>query len=353
MRILALNPGSTSTKIAVYHDEQLQWQCSLDHSTEELAPYPNAFAQLDFREKSVLAALHEANIPFDFQAIIGRGGLTHPIPAGVYAVNEAMLHDTLHAQQQHACNLGCHMAYHLAQELPHCLALIADPVIVDELIPEARLTGSPLMERHSVWHALNQRATARRYAHDIGSQVDQLHLIIAHLGGGISIGAHQQGRCIDVNNALDGEGPFSPERAGTLPAAALVRLCFSGELTQAEILRRIAGQAGIVAHLGTSDVRQVLQRIEQRDEQATLVLDSMIYHIAKGISAQSAPLCGRVDAILLTGGLAHSSYITERIAQRVQHIAPIKVYPGENELQSLAENALRVLRKECKVQEYV
>lgn len=353
MKILAINPGSTSTKIAVYHDELLHWQCSLDHSTEELAPYPDAFAQLPFRQAAVLAALQAADIPFDFQAIIGRGGLTHPIPAGVYAVNEAMLHDTFHAQQQHACNLGCHMAHHLAQQLPHCLALIADPVIVDELLPEARLTGSPLMERHSVWHALNQRATARRYAHDIGSPVDQLHLIIAHLGGGISIGAHQQGRCIDVNNALDGEGPFSPERAGTLPAAALVRLCFSGQFTQDEILRRIAGQAGLTAHLGTSDVRQVLQRIEEGDEQAALALESMIYHIAKAIAAQSATLSGHVDAILLTGGLAHSPHITQRIAQRVQHIAPVKVYPGENELQSLAENALRVLRKECEVREYV
>lgn len=353
MTILAINPGSTSTKLAVYQDETLHWQHSIEHSTEELAAYSTAFSQLDYRTQAVLLVLEEANIPFAFDAIIGRGGLTHPIPAGVYAVNEAMLHDTLHAQRQHVCNLGCHMAQSLASRLPNCLALIADPVIVDEFIPEARLTGSTLMERQSVWHALNQRATARRYARDVQRPLQELRLIVAHLGGGISIGAHEGERCIDVNNALDGEGPFSPERAGTLPSADLVRLCFSGTMSEGEILKRIAGKAGLVAHLGTADVRKILKRIEEGDEHARLVLDSMLYQVAKTIAAQSAPLFGRVDAILLTGGLAHAPYITERIAQRVQHIAPVHCYPGENELESLAENALRVLRGECAMQTYV
>lgn len=353
MNILAINPGSTSTKLAVYHDDVLHWQHTIEHSTEALAPYPTAFSQLEFRTQEVLSALSAAHLPLSFKAIIGRGGLTHPIPAGVYKVNEAMLHDTLHATRQHVCNLGCHIAHALASRLPDCLALIADPVIVDELVPEARLTGSTLMERHSVWHALNQRATARRYARDQQCPIEELRLIVAHLGGGISIGAHEGGRCIDVNNALDGEGPFSPERAGTLPSADLVRLCFSGQLSEAEILKRIAGKAGLVAHLGTADVRHILQRIHAGDEKAQRVLDSMIYHVAKSIAGQSAPLYGRVDAILLTGGLAHAPYITERIAARVQHIAPVHCYPGENELESLAENALRVLRGECQVQTYV
>lgn len=352
MNILAINPGSTSTKIAVYHDEQLHWQYSIDYSIDELAPFPTAFSQLDFRTEGILHTLQAAGIPFAFDAIIGRGGLTHPIPAGVYAVNEAMLHDTLHAKRQHVCNLGCHIAHALASQLSDCLALMADPVIVDEFVPEARLTGSTLIERHSVWHALNQRATARRYARDSQRPLEELNLIVAHLGGGISIGAHEHGRCIDVNNALDGEGPFSPERAGTLPSADLVRLCFSGQMEETDLLKRIAGKAGLVAHLGTSDVRVVLRRIEEGDERARLVLDSMIYHVAKSIAGQSAPLYGQVDAILLTGGLAHSDYITSRITQRVQHIAPIHIYPGENELESLAENALRVLRQECEVRQY-
>ena len=208
------------------------------------------------------------------------------------------------------------------------------------------------MKRSSVWHALNQRATARRHALAIGRRYEELDLIVAHLGGGITIGVHHQGRTIDVNNGLDGEGPFSPERAGTLPSADLIRMCFSGQYSEEELLRRVAGKAGLVAWLGTSDTREILDRIEAGDEKAKLIMDAMIYHIAKGIAAQAAVLYGRYDAILITGGLAHADYITSRLRERVSFIAPVHIYPGENEMEALAENALAVLRNQREVLEY-
>lgn len=350
--ILVVNPGSTSTKVAVYHDEHPVLVKTIRYTAEELSVFPDSFAQLPTRRERLLHTLDEEGIPFTFDAVIARGGLTHPIPAGVYAVNDAMLHDTRTAVRQHVCNLGCHIAAALADGIPDCLALVADPEIVDEMIDEAHLCGSPQMSRASVWHALNQRATARRHAKIQGCRYEDLNLIVAHMGGGITVGAHRRGKCIDVNNGLDGEGPFSPERAGTLPAADLVRLCFSGKWSEAELLSRIAGQAGLVAWLGTSDVREVLGRIEAGDAQARLVLDAMIYNVAKAIGAKAATLCGEVDAILITGGLAHADYITSRLRERIAFIAPIHIYPGENELEALAENALAVLRGEREVRTY-
>lgn len=352
MRILVINPGSTSTKVAVYKDERPVLLRNIRHTAEELQQYPTSFDQLPLRQSKIVQTLEEEGIPFEFDAIVGRGGLTHPIPAGVYRVNEQMLHDTRTAVRQHVCNLGCHIAAALAAELDNCSAFIADPVIVDEMCPEARICGSPSMKRSSVWHALNQRATARRHALAIGRRYEELDLIVAHLGGGITIGVHHHGRTIDVNNGLDGEGPFSPERAGTLPSADLIRMCFSGQYSEEELLRRVAGKAGLVAWLGTSDTREILDRIEAGDEKAKLIMDAMIYHIAKGISAQAAVLCGRYDAILITGGLAHADYITSRLRERVSFIAPVHIYPGENEMEALAENALAVLRNQREVLEY-
>ncbi len=352
MRILVINPGSTSTKVAVYKDERPVLLRNIRHTAEELQQYPTSFDQLPLRQSKIVQTLEEEGIPFKFDAIVGRGGLTHPIPAGVYRVNEQMLHDTRTAVRQHVCNLGCHIAAALAAELDNCSAFIADPVIVDEMCPEARICGSPSMKRSSVWHALNQRATARRHALAIGRRYEELDLIVAHLGGGITIGVHHHGRTIDVNNGLDGEGPFSPERAGTLPSADLIRMCFSGQYSEEELLRRVAGKAGLVAWLGTSDTREILDRIEAGDEKAKLIMDAMIYHIAKGIASQAAVLCGRYDAILITGGLAHADYITSRLRERVSFIAPVHIYPGENEMEALAENALAVLRNQREVLEY-
>ena len=247
MKILVINPGSTSTKMAVFEDEKPVFVKTLRHSVDELVHFPRVIDQFEFRKNLVLAELEHEGIPFAFDAIIGRGGLLKPIPGGVYEVNDAMINDCMHAMRTHACNLGCLIASELAHALPGCRAFIADPGVVDELDEVARVTGSPLMPRITIWHALNQRAIARRYAAERTAEqpdrpvrYEDLNLIVCHLGGGISVAAHRKGRCVDVNNALDGEGPFSPERAGTLPAGDLIDLCFSGKLSQSELKKRIS-----------------------------------------------------------------------------------------------------------------
>ena len=353
MKILAINPGSTSTKIAVYEDETARLVRTIRHSVEELSQFENVTDQFDFRKQLVLDELAKENIPFDFDAIIGRGGLVKPIPGGVYEVNEAMRHDTQNAMRVHACNLGCLIAAELSDMLPNCRPFIADPGVVDEMDEMRHITGSALMPRITIWHALNQRAIARRYAREHNTRYEDLNLIICHLGGGISVGSHEHGRCIDVNNALDGEGPFSPERAGTLPAGQLVDLCYSGRFTKEELKRRIQGQAGLAGHLGSTDMQEIEQRIKDGDKKAELVVDAMIYQVAKAIGAAAVPLLGQVDAILITGGIAHSDYVIPRLKKYIQFIAPIHIYPGEDELEALALNALGVLKGELPAKEYV
>lgn len=359
MKILVINPGSTSTKIAVYVDEIAYLVKNIRHSVEELANYPEVMDQFEFRKQLVVEELERQGIPFSFDVVIGRGGLLKPLPGGVYEVNEVMIHDTRYAIRSHACNLGCLIAADLASSLPGCRAFIADPGVVDELDDVARITGSPLMPRITIWHALNQRAVARHYAteqsiahpkHPV--RYEDLNLIICHLGGGISVGAHYHGRAIDVNNALDGEGPFSPERAGTLPAGQLIDLCYSGKYSRDELKKRISGHAGLAAHLGTTDVPKVVEAINKGDEKAKLVLDAMIYQVAKSIGAAAVVLYGKVDAILLTGGIAYSDYVISRLKERISFLAPIHVYPGENEMEALAMNALGVLRGEIALQIY-
>lgn len=352
MNILAINPGSTSTKLAVFEDETPRLTRTLRHSVEELSTFPQATDQFEFRKDLVLRELEADGIPLQFDAVIGRGGLFKPIPGGVYEINELMLHDARHASRPHACNLGCLIAADLAARIPGCRAFIADPGVTDELEEVSRITGSPLMPRITIWHALNQRAIARRYAREQGTCYEDLNLIICHLGGGISIGTHLRGRCIDVNNALDGEGPFSPERAGTLPAGPLIDLCYSGRFTREELKKRISGHAGLAAHLGTTDVPTIVSRIAEGDRHAELVLNAMIYQTAKSIGAAATVLYGQVDAILLTGGIAHSDYVISRLTERVSFLAPVHVYPGEDELEALALNALGALRGELKIQEY-
>lgn len=350
-RILILNPGSTSTKIAVYDDEEPIFQAHLAHSLESLSHFAHPSEQLDFRLGVILKTLEDEGLMLRFDAVMARGGLTKPVTGGIYAVNARMLHDLEHAEREHACNLGAPLAYRIAA-MSGCGAYIADPGVVDELEPEARLTGSPLMPRHTIWHALNQRATARRFAAETGRCYESLNLIVCHMGGGITVAAHRHGRAIYVNNGLTGDGPFTPERSGSLPAADLIRLCFSGQYTQRQLLRRIAGEAGLAAHLGTNDVRQVVERIERGDEKARLVLDAMIYQTARQIGAQATVLCGKVDAILLTGGIAHSAYVVERLRRRIEFIAPLHVYPGEDEMHALNDNALAVLRGQRKAKIY-
>lgn len=352
MNILAINPGSTSTKLAVFEDETPRLTRTLRHSVEELSTFPQATDQFEFRKDLVLRELEADGIPLQFDAVIGRGGLFKPIPGGVYEINDLMLHDARHASRPHACNLGCLIAADLAARIPGCRAFIADPGVTDELEEVSRITGSPLMPRITIWHALNQRAIARRYAREQGTCYEDLNLIICHLGGGISIGTHLRGRCIDVNNALDGEGPFSPERAGTLPAGPLIDLCYSGRFTREELKKRISGHAGLAAHLGTTDVPTIVSRIAEGDRHAELVLNAMIYQTAKSIGAAATVLYGQVDAILLTGGIAHSDYVISRLTERVSFLAPVHVYPGEDELEALTLNALGALRGELKIQEY-
>ncbi|MEG1333875.1 MAG: butyrate kinase [Bacteroides sp.] len=352
MKILVINPGSTSTKIAVYEDERPILVRNIRHSVDELAAFHSVADQFEFRKSLVLSQLEKEGIALQFDAVIGRGGLVKPIPGGVYEVNDAMKNDTVHAMRTHACNLGGLIADELAKAIPGCRAFIADPGVVDELDDVARISGSPLMPRITIWHALNQKAIARRFAAERRCRYEDLNLIICHLGGGISIAAHQHGRAIDANNALDGEGPFSPERAGTLPAGQLIDLCFSGTLTKDELKKRISGRAGLTAHLGTTDVPAIIKQIEAGDTHAELVLNAMIYNIAKGIGAAATVLYGKVDAILLTGGIAHNEYVVSRLKERVSFLAPVHVYPGEDEMEALALNALGALRNELPVLTY-
>ncbi|MDD5779979.1 MAG: butyrate kinase [Bacteroidales bacterium] len=352
VNILVINPGSTSTKIAVYEDEKPVMLRNIHHSPEELKQFEKITDQRTFRRDLVIRELEYLNIPMNFDIIIGRGGLARPVAGGVYRVNEKMCMDSYNAIRKHACNLGCMIALELANGIPGCLPLIADPGMVDELDDVARISGSPLMPRIAIWHALNQRAIARRFAREYGKRYEDLNLIICHLGGGISVAVHRHGLAVDANNALDGEGPLSPERAGTLPAADLIHLCYSGKYTKEQLLKRIAGQAGLVAHLGTTNVKEIIGRIEQGDEKARLLIDAMIYQTAKTIAGDSAVLYGKVDAILLTGGIAYSDYITSRLRERIEFLAPVHIYPGEDEMQALALNALAVWRGQRELKEY-
>lgn len=347
-RILVINPGSTSTKISVFDAENEIWSRTLRHSAEELRPYRNVTDQFVFRKDLILSALQKAGIPLEsLHAVIGRGGLVKPIASGVYEVTEALCQDLIVPPQgEHASNLGGLLAADIAASLPGVKAYIADPVVVDELEEVARIAGHPLFKRVSIFHALNQKAVARTYAARIGRPYETLRLIVAHLGGGISVGVHSLGRVIDVSDALSGDGPFSPERSGKLTAGQVVDLCFSGKYSEKEIRRMISGAGGMVAWLGTNNLIEITERCDQGDSRAHLILEAFCYNVAKEIGSMATVLSGKVDAILLTGGIAHSERICEQIRQRVAFIAPVELFPGEDEMRALAENALRVLRGE-------
>ena len=335
MKILSINPGSTSTKIALFEDLKSVFVQTLRHPAEEIAKFPDIMSQYDFRKKIIIEFLKEQDTQLsDLDAIVGRGGLLKPIQGGVYRVNEALIHDLKHnAISEHASNLGAILAFEIAKESNKNIpSYIVDPVVVDEMEDIARFSGHPELPRVSIFHALNQKAVARRYARENNLQYDKLSLIVVHLGGGISVGVHHNGKVIDVNNALDGEGAFSPERSGTLPAWGLSKLCFSGKYTPEEIKKMITGKGGFVSYLETNDAYEVEVRATQKnDQKAKEVLDAMIYQIAKDIGFVAPVLCGKFDAIILTGGMARSKYITQEISKRVEFIAPVKVYPGEDE----------------------
>lgn len=353
MKILVINPGSTSTKIAVFENESAAYSRSLHHDRDELSRLKTIEDQYTFLKNLVLKALEDNHITCDFDAIVARGGLGKPIPGGAYRINELMISDNLGADHPHPTNLGTKLAYELASTIPSCLALTADPGRVDELLPIARITGMPELHRICFWHALNHRAVARRYAAKMNNRYEEMNLIVCHLGGGISVAAHNHGRAIDVNNAYDGGGSFSTERSGTLPSADLVRLSFSGKYTEQQLLHKITGQGGLYAYLGTNDLREVMRRVEEGDEQAKILVDAMVLNVSKQICAESAILCGHIDAILITGGMSRNEYVVEEIKKRVSFLAPFACYPGEFEMEALAEDALAVLKGDMELKEYV
>ncbi|KUO51128.1 MAG: butyrate kinase [Desulfitibacter sp. BRH_c19] len=345
--LLVINPGSTSTKTAVFKGDDLKWSGSLEHTVDDLKPYDRIVEQFSFRKQVIERALIEQG--FDLQgfcAVAARGGLLKHVQGGTYLVNEQMLTDLKECKYgEHASNLGALVANELASShrLP---AYIVDPVVVDELNPSARISGMPGISRKSIFHALNQKAVARRYCREHNKNYEEVNLIIAHLGGGISVGAHERGRVVDVNNALNGEGPFSPERAGGLPVGEVIGMSFSGDFTQDQLRKQFVGQGGMAAYLGTNDARIVEERIQDGDEKAKLIYHAMGYQVAKEICACGGVLLGKMEAVILTGGLAYSKMLTGWIKERVKFLAPVVLYPGEDEMDALAQGVLRVLRRE-------
>lgn len=352
-RILAINPGSTSTKVSVYENAIPLVEKNTVYTRAEISTCGSVIDQKDMRLNFVLSVLEEEGIDFaSIDVVVARGGLVDPIDSGVYVINEHMLSDLENATAAvHASALGGIIAFEVGKRfgIP---AYVVDPIVVDELDQYAKLTGFPGIERKSIFHALNHKAVARRCAADLGEPYENSRFIVAHMGGGITVGAHRYGRVIDVNDALSGEGTFTPERTGAVPAIPLIELCFSGAYTKQELIDIVIHKGGMTGYLGTNDLRKCEKLIKEGDEYAALVLESMAYQVSKEIGAMSAVLEGRVDAIILTGGLAYSNRFTGSIKQRVGLIAPVKVYPGENEMQALVNGVLRVLRGEEKALEY-
>ena len=353
-RILAINPGSTSTKFAVYHDTECFLSKTIRHSFDDLFHYETIIDQFDFRKGLIIDVLVEEGIQVDsIKFVIGRGGLTYPVESGIYRVNNLMLqHLREGVMGFHASNLGPLLADFIALQIPGAQAFMADPVVTDELEPVARVSGHKLFERRSIFHALNQKATARKHAKSVGRRYEEMNLIVAHLGGGISVGAHKSGRVIDVNNALNGEGPFSPERAGTLPTGQLIDICFGGKFTKSEVERMVVGEGGYVSFLGTNSAQNVENMAKTGNENARFYQEALFYQVAKLIGEMAVVLEGRVDAILLTGGMAYIDILENYMKHMVGFIAPVYLYPGEDELEALAMNALLVARGEVEPKDY-
>jgi butyrate kinase len=352
--LLIINPGSTSTKFALFEEDTSLFELTLAHSAEELADFKKITDQFHFRRDLILWELGYRNTDLNrIAAVIGRGGLVKPIESGIYEVNDKMIRDlNTGIMGQHASNLGGLIAHDIATSLPNAKAYIVDPVVVDELQPVARISGHPEIERVSIFHALNQKAMARAYASSVNKKYEDLNLIVVHLGGGISVGAHRKGRVVDVNNALHGEGPFSPERSGTLPAGQLADLCFSGKYTYEEVKSMITGKGGMVAYLGTNNYKEVCRMVDEGNKKAALIRDAEVYQIGKEIGSMAAVFGGRVDAIILTGGMAYHDYLVNQIKSMIHFIAPVVVYPGEDEIKSLAYNGLLVLNGKIEVRTY-
>ena len=353
IKSLIINPGSTSTKIGVFEDETLLFEETLRHSTEEISQYATIADQKDFRKKIITDLLEEKG--FDVKSlnvVVGRGGMLKPIPGGTYAVTDDLLEDLKVGKQgQHASNLGGILAREIGDSIG-VPSYIVDPVVVDELMPIARYSGVPELPRVSVFHALNQKAVAKRYAKEQGVPYESLNLIVVHMGGGVSVGAHENGKIVDVFNALDGDGAFSPERAGGVPSGALIKMCFSGQYTEKEVYSKIVGKGGFNAYLGTNDMRDVVKRANEGDTLAAEIKDAFTFQVAKDMGSMACVLKGKVDQIIVTGGIAYNATVIDALKERAGFIAPFTVYPGEDELLALAQGAIRVMTGEEKVMEY-
>jgi len=363
VKILAINPGSTSTKIAVMElntvafDEKdsikSEFSINIKHKSEEIDAFKCIADQYQWRKQCVLDVLKENKIEISkIKYVIGRGGLVRNIPSGIYRINDAMLNDLrIGYNGEHASNLGGLMAYDIAKHLG-VDSFIADPVVVDEMEDLAKISGHPAFKRKSIFHALNQKAIARTYAKKVGKKYEDLNLIVVHMGGGISVGAHRKGLVVDVNQALNGEGPFSPERSGTLPVIDVIKACFSGKYTEQDLNKMVVGKGGFVAYLGTNNALEVEQRIVAGDKEAEFYSMAMAYQIAKEIGAASTVLEGDVNAILLTGGMAYDNLFVDKITKRVRHIASVETFPGEDEMHALGLNVYLLLKKEIPCKEY-
>ncbi len=355
MRILAINPGSTSTKISVFDNHEDIFTINIKHTTEEICSFVKVIDQYDFRKKVILKELEQAGIKLSsIELVVGRGGLLKPIPGGVYKINDAMIKDLKdETSRAHPSNLGAILAHEISTEIGHNAgSYIVDPVIVDELEPLARYSGMPEIPRISIFHALNQKAVARRYAREHNVKYEDLNLIIVHMGGGITVGAHRKGRVIDVNNGLDGEGPFSPERSGGVPVGDLVNLCYSGKFTQDEMKKKITGQGGLVAFLGTNSAYEVSSKVKEGDKKAEEIYRAMAYQISKEIGAMAVVLEGKIDSIILTGGVAYDAMLCKWIEEKTGFLAKINVYPGEDEMKALEEGVCAAVKGEMEIKEY-
>lgn len=344
LQILTINPGSTSTKVTLFKGDTELFSSSVEHSSAELAKFEKISDQFEYRKSIIISALEKEGINIkEIAAVVGRGGLLKPMSGGTYSICQKMIDDLHLAERgEHASNLGALIAKAISVTID-CPAYIVDPVVVDELNDIARYSGNPLLPRKSIFHALNQKRTARMVAANIGKDYEKCNIIVAHMGGGISVGVHEKGKVTDVNNALDGDGPFTPERSGTVPVGQLVELCFSGEYEKAEIKKMIKGKGGLTAYLNTNDLREVIRKMDDGNQDAESVFYAMAYQIAKTIGEMATVVCGKVDAIGLTGGMAYSDRLTREIIKRVGFIADVIIIPGENEMESLRDGALRVL----------
>lgn len=352
--ILVINPTSNSTQIAIYNYRKQIFLTNIKHSPAELKAAKKIIDQFEFRKKAVLSELGKSGIDIhDIQIVVGRGGILKPMSGGVYFVNEAMIKDIRHPMGEHESNLGGILAYEVAKKIGKKIpSIIIDPISVDEMDEIAKISGMPEIQRKSILHTLNQRIIARNFVREIGHTYEEVNLIVAHIGRGISVGAHQKGKIIDVNNGLIGDGPMTTERSGTVPGGELVDLCFSGKYTKEQIIKKMKGEGGVYAYIGKNNFYEIEKLIEKGDKKVALVFSAVAYQTAKEIGALSTVLKGEIDGILITGDLAYSKFIIDELTSRIRHLGLIRIYPGEDDIDAYAMYGYMVLAGEIEAKEY-